>query len=314
MITRRKMLALSAAVGGASVLGLAAQEFLLPGQVASWQGIALGGQASMRIVHSDPAVAKNTLNLAITELRRLEKIFSLYDPESSISKLNKAGQLISPPIELVMVLKAARHISQASGGVFDVTVQPLWNFYSTKKTGHIKNVLPVMGQERINISQDKITMAKGQKITLNGIAQGAITDQLMAFFRREGFTDLLLGTGEISAIGQSEEKQPWRVALGNKDGPVIDIHNAALATSEPFPLGSDSDKSHFFNPRTGKSEHHFNRVSVIAPNATLADGLSTALMLSEETSWSELLSHFKTIPLTLHFERLDGSIGKVTSL
>ena len=308
MITRRHMLNITAAAGGISLLGFSLYGKSADVHVAKWQGIALGGKASMQVVHPDPAKAEAMIQSAVLELKRLEKIFSLYEANSSLVRLNEQGVLNMPPAELVMLLKTARQISIASDGLFDVSVQPLWDHYSKSLT----NIeVPIIGQQHIAISRQKITLKKGQKITLNGIAQGAITDHLMALFMEHGFNDLLLETGEISAIGHSQNDRPWRVALGEVDGPVIALENAAVATSVAVPIRPDSSLSHFFNPHTGLSENHFNRVSVVAPNATYADGLSTALMLSEEKNWPKIKAHFEEMPFSVHFERKDNSVGTI---
>ena len=45
-------------------------------------------------------------------------------------------------------------------------------------------------------------------------------------------------------------------------------------------FGADPRTHHLLDPRTGESANHYLSVSVIAPRATLADGLSTALYVS----------------------------------
>lgn len=305
MITRRHMLSITAAAGGVSLLNIDGFAMNAPHiQVATWRGIALGGTASMQILHEDAQIAQNMLKNAVTELKRLEQIFSLYDPASSLSKLNRDGYLNMPPIELVMLLKTARQISVASNGLFDVTVQPIWEKFES--AAPLEPGI-IIDQKQIKITKQKITLGQGQKITLNGIAQGAITDHLMALIKKNDFQNLLLETGEISALGQNKNMRPWRVALGNDDGPVVELNNAALATSEAIPLILGGSASHFFNPYTKLPENHFNRVSVIAPNATYADGLSTALMLCEENDWPKILNHFKSMSLRTYFERKDGT-------
>jgi len=305
MITRRHMLTIAAAAGGASLLGLSSHA---KAHVTKWRGVALGGEASMHVIHPDPIIAENMIKSAVNELRRLEKIFSLYDPASSLSKLNEESRLEMPPIELVMLLNSARQISEASNGLFDVTVQPLWDHYQSSSLAYPD---PIIGQKHMIIDRQAIILNQGQKITLNGIAQGAITDHLMEMFKNNGFSNLLLSTGEISAFGKNENNHFWSVALGHHGGTVLELNNAAVATSEAIPLKEGSSNSHFFNPLNGRNESYFNRVSVVAANATIADGLSTALMLSEEKNWPDIIDQFSSMPLSVHFERKDKSLGEI---
>ena len=64
--------------------------------------------------------------LAMAEIRRLERIFSLYLPDSALSRLNRDAVLKAPPFELLECLSIAGTVHQTSGGRFDPTVQALW--------------------------------------------------------------------------------------------------------------------------------------------------------------------------------------------
>jgi FAD:protein FMN transferase len=91
-----------------------------------WRGVALGARAAIRLAHPDPGEGRELLRRCVAEIERLERIFSLYRPDSALCRLNGAGSLDLPPFELVEVLSLAAEVSRASDGVFDVTVQPLW--------------------------------------------------------------------------------------------------------------------------------------------------------------------------------------------
>ena len=91
----------------------------------TWKGIALGADSNMTLFHKDKSYAKDSLNICINEIKRLENIFSLFDNNSSISQLNKEGYILNPPKELVEVLNFANNISENTNGAFDATVQPL---------------------------------------------------------------------------------------------------------------------------------------------------------------------------------------------
>ncbi len=115
MLTRRRFLAISAAV--APALALADT----PLHVET--GFALGATVTLRLFHPE---APRLAALALAEIRRLERVFSLYLPDSAVSRLNRDGRLESPPFELLDCLSLAGAVHSASGGRFDPTVQPLW--------------------------------------------------------------------------------------------------------------------------------------------------------------------------------------------
>jgi len=100
-------------------------------RLVRWEGIALGGPASIQLYHSDETVAQQAIAGALAELRRLEAIFSVYRADSAISLLNRQGRLEHAPADLLTMLERALSLAKVSGGVYDPTVQPLWNLYST---------------------------------------------------------------------------------------------------------------------------------------------------------------------------------------
>src|SRR5690606_13140937 len=94
-----------------------------------WQGVSLGGVATIRLHHPDRAAGQRLLDRVVAEARRLEMIFTLYDTGSVLCDLNRRGVLVGPPAELVNLLEQCDRVWRLTGGVFDPTVQPLWLCY-----------------------------------------------------------------------------------------------------------------------------------------------------------------------------------------
>ena len=58
------------------------------------------------------------------------------------------------------------------------------------------------------------------------------------------------------------------------------LNNQAMATSSPYGYFFDAlgyRHHHLFDPRSGRSSNRYRSVTVMAPSATFADGLSTAM-------------------------------------
>ena len=125
-INRRRFLSITAAMGGCLALGAAARA----AEPWEWRGSALGADACLRLYHPDRSAARALIRACLAELERLEAIFSLYRDDSALCRLNRDGGLAAPPPELVEVVALARSVSARSGGLFDVTVQPLWTLYA----------------------------------------------------------------------------------------------------------------------------------------------------------------------------------------
>ena len=118
--SRRRFLAISAAAACLAGRPLAAAATPL----VTWRGQALGAAASITLAHPDRALAQRLLAACAAEIQRLERIFSLYRPDSAISRLNAAGRLEAPPLELVELLARCAELSALTHGTFDATVQP----------------------------------------------------------------------------------------------------------------------------------------------------------------------------------------------
>ena len=83
----------------------------------------------MEIHHKDAAEAERLISVACAEARRLERLFSLYW-DSALVELNRTGILVDPAAEMVDLLSISQHYAKLTGGLFDVTVQPLWGLYA----------------------------------------------------------------------------------------------------------------------------------------------------------------------------------------
>ena len=108
-LTRRRFLAISACAGAMGTQAFAGAE------ITQWRTKALGAQMTLSLAHPD---AKDVADFVFAELRRLEGIFSLYQSELALSRLNREGALAAPPFELLECLGLAARVHDATGGLF----------------------------------------------------------------------------------------------------------------------------------------------------------------------------------------------------
>jgi thiamine biosynthesis lipoprotein len=299
MLQRRRFLSIAAACGAAIALprvGAAGE-----GQTSVWRGVAMGAVASMTLVHPDRTRAHTAIRSCVAEVERLESLFSLYRPASALSKLNAGGELADAPQELVELLSLALALARDSGGAFDPTVQPLYRLYAEHCTrdpagrpdaAAIERVRRLVDHRAVQIDGAAVRLRHpGMAITLNGIAQGYLADRIADLLRANGFDDVLVDLGEARALGQRPGGGPWIAALADPLRPgrtLLELplgegasHFPALSTSagSGTPFGADPRMHHLLDPHTGRSANHHVSVSVAAPRATVADGLSTALAI-----------------------------------
>ena len=212
-LTRRRALGLLAAAAG---LPLVLRATRATAEVVTWHGRALGAPATLILHHPHRPTAERLVAACVAELDRLEAILSLYRPASALCELNRTGALAAPPPALVSILADCRSFHAATAGAFDPTVQPLWRLYAThfQSGGDPAGPAPdavaaaraSVGLDAVHASPDRVVLARpGMALTLNGIAQGWITDRLIDLLRGAGVTSTLVDMGEIRALGT------WRV-------------------------------------------------------------------------------------------------------
>src|SRR5207249_2719917 len=92
-LTRRRALRIVAAAAGLPLVIAAVRATVPPGQLFNWQGEVLGAFSELTLWHTDAALARRTILKIRGEIARYERIFSLYQMDSEISRLNAAGEL-----------------------------------------------------------------------------------------------------------------------------------------------------------------------------------------------------------------------------
>ncbi|MEM9584354.1 MAG: FAD:protein FMN transferase [Pseudomonadota bacterium] len=215
---------------------------------------------------------QDDLAAAVAEIEKTEKLFSIYDPTSELSRLNKqGGGAIS--YETAQILSLCDRLHSLTGGLFDPTIQPIF------KAALKGSPLPwhLVGWKKLHLTRDQLHLAPGQQMTLNGIAQGYATDKVKDLLIARGYDKALVSVGEHAAIGG-----PFRLGLVDPEQGQVGtrvLENSAVATSSPLAMKMGRNP-HIFHPKGDRSPS-WSTVSVQADSAALADGLSTALCLAQ---------------------------------
>ena len=125
-------------------------------------------------------------------------------------------------------------------------------------------------------------------MSLNGIAQGYITDKVVELLRKNGIRRALVDMGEIRGF-DLDKRHTWQVGIRNPSDEekvllTVPLQNEAFATSGGY--GTTMDEAgrftHLFDPRTGVSTPRYRSISVMAATAATADALSTAFSIMDE--------------------------------
>ncbi|MEP2531563.1 FAD:protein FMN transferase [Shimia sp.] len=283
LMNRRRFLTIAAACAAVPAGAMSVE-------TATWRGQAMGAGTVMKLAGMSQSQAVPIFEMVEAELRRLEAIFSLYR-ESELVRVNRDGRLTAPSSELLEVLSLVDGLHRASGGVFDPTVQPMWLAHAEQRD--VRAVRAAVGWDRVGFDAAQVVLdGDGMALTLNGVAQGYVTDKITALLRAQGLRDVLMDMGEVAALGQRADGAAWDVGIADPDGRVLQrlqMRDRALATSavRGTVLGG---RAHILHPDGKAAEQAL--VSVSAPRAVVADGLSTALCLMSKTDGAAMVAQY----------------------
>jgi len=284
---------IAAALGSAGVLGEAAQARAPRARLYTGAALSFGTTVSVTVRHADEAVARRAIDAALAAVKRVQRLMSIHDAGSEVFRLNRDGVLNAPAPELLAVLRHARDLSQLTNGAFDITVQPLWQasrqaFGQGRPPSQAEreHARALVGWRHVEASRERVLLRKrGMRITLNGLAQGYAADLALRAVRQHGVAHALLDTGEFASAGAAEDR-PWTLGVPDPRAPgrmaaSFALDGRSVATSGDYEAAFTRDfvHHHIFDPATGGSPAELASVTVLAPTALEADGLSTAFMV-----------------------------------
>jgi thiamine biosynthesis lipoprotein len=270
-----------------------------------WRERALLGFGTtlwIKAAHENADQLEVALSAAVKAIRHVERQMSLFDPESSISRLNRTGRLEQADRDLLSVLRLSQRIGQQSAGSFDISMQPLWQVWSqANEAQRLPSAKEVAHAQRlVNLRAMSLTStsvhlnAQGMALSLNGVAQGYASDLAREALRKQGIRHALIDSGETSLLGQAPNTLPWRLKIedavanpGKPDqvrtgsGPVLQSDGRAMATSSDAHtvFSADRRNHHILDPRTGYSPQHWSSVTVLAPSCAMADALTKVFFM-----------------------------------
>jgi FAD:protein FMN transferase len=275
--------------------------------------IGFGTQLSLSAVHVDQGLLERALDAAVTRLRHIESVMSLFLPDSQVSVLNRVGQLHHPDSDLLAILRLAQSISRQSAGAFDVTVQPLWALWHQASlesrlpsAQQLQEAKALVDWQNVDLSDELVRFKRaGMGVTLNGIAQGYACDQARMVLKDHGIEHALLDLGEWSALGEARNIGIANPRQDNTLLTTVRLQSPKPGIARSLATSSDAQMSftpdhryhHIFNPETGASPALAASVSVLAESCALADALTKVFFMeaSKNASFDQWVDRSKAL-------------------
>ena len=270
--------------------------------------------------------AQEAADAAEEEIRRLDALFSVGEADSDIALLNANGQVLAEA-DTVALMERSLEVSDETGGAFDITIYPLmeaWGFttqnYRIPEQKTIDSLLEHVDADGVNVDEKSglLTLAEGTRIDLGGIAKGYTSSRIMEIFAKYDVVSGMVSLGgNVQVYRTKPDGSPWKVGIENPDPNAADyigtlaVSDAAVITSGGYERYFEQDGKvyhHILDPKTGyPAQSGLTSVTIVSPDGTLADGLSTALfVMGKETALSYWRAHADTFDCILVEE--DGTI------
>jgi len=259
----------------------------------------MGTYVTISLWAADEDEARRAGDAAFERIRAIERSMSDYDPGSELSRINREAFEHDVPVSDAMldVLEKSLKYAELSGGAFDITMRPLkmlWKAAGENKAlpddAAIRAALESVGSAKLRLDTRGRTirfLKASMQLDLGGIAKGYAVDLALAELRRQGIKSAIVNAGgDVATMGAPPAAECWKVGIQrpgrqNEMLPqVLQLSDGAIATSgdyERFVEVAGKRYSHIIDPVTGKPVEHMSSVTVIAPDATQADALATAL-------------------------------------
>ncbi len=260
----------------------------------------MGSRFDITVVDNDSIQANKDIQIAIDEIKRIEKIISSWDKNSQTSKVNQYAGIkpVKVNLELFNLIKRSIIISKLTDGAFDITyasMDRIWKFDGSMKEfpskEKIKKSVEKVGFQNIILNKKDTTVflkLKGMKIGFGAIGKGYAADMAKKLLQKKGVkSGIINASGDMNTWGKQPNGKDWQVAITNpfnknKAFGLLPLKHGAVVTSgnyEKFVKFNDKRYTHIINPKTGYPSSGIVSVTVFATKAELADALATSIFV-----------------------------------
>ncbi len=277
----------------------------------------MGNRFEISVVSEDEKWANERIENAILEINRIEQLLTTFKPTSQTNQINAQAGIkpVRVDKEVFELIQRSLRISNLTQGAFDITYgsidKSLWNFdvkmTSLPDKNTAKNMVKLIDYQKVSLNQNDYTVLLkdvGMRIGFGGIGKGYAAEMAKQLMIWEGVkSGVVNASGDLTTWGNQPNGKQWTIGIAdpnhkNKTFSSINISNMAVATSgdyEKFVVINGKRYSHTINPKTGLPVTGIKSVTIIAPNAELADSLATPVMVMGVKIGLDLINQIKGI-------------------
>ena len=258
----------------------------------------MGSHCEVVLDAAEAAKGRASAQLAIDEVRRIERKYSRYRTDSVVSQINAAAGKSSVDCdeETNSLLDFADSLFKTSRGLFDITsgvLRRAWDFKQERvpTAEMLAELLPLVGWGGVERQAGALRLPQaGMEIDFGGFGKEYAADRAATVLARSGARHGYVNlAGDLGIFGPKPDGRPWVIGIQDprqKDGicATIPVASGALATSGDYERFFEKDGKrycHVLDPRSGLTVTHWRSVSVLAPLAIVAGSCTTIAMLMQ---------------------------------
>ena len=263
----------------------------------------MGNIFEITVVNEVEQIAYDHIEAAVSEIQRIEKLLTTYDESSQTNLINRNAGIrpVKVEAEVFQLIERSLRISQITEGYFDISyggIDPsFWNFdremQQLPELALVKEHLKLVNYKNILLNESEQTVflkEKGMRIGFGGIGKGYAAEMAKKILQERGVVSgVVNASGDLTTWGKQADEKPWTIGIADPDNAALpfsymNITNTSVATSgnyEKFVMIGGKKYSHTINPKTGMPITGIKSVTIICPNAEIADAMATPVGIME---------------------------------
>jgi FAD:protein FMN transferase len=277
----------------------------------------MGNRFEITVFAGDPSFANECIEESITEIRRIEALLTTFNDSSQTNQINENAGIkpVKVDKEVIDLIQRSKRISEVTQGAFDITYgsidKRLWNFDKTMTSlpdaTTAKQLVRLINYRNVIIDDRKNTVflkEKGMRIGFGGIGKGYAAERAKSVLQGSGIkSGIVNAAGDLTAWGYQPGGKPWTIGIADPDAAWkpfshLDITNTSIATSgnyEKYILIDGKKYSHTIDPKTGLPVTGIKSVTIICPNAEIADAMATPVMIMGVKVGLDMINQVKNL-------------------
>lgn len=261
----------------------------------------MGNNFTISVVSEEESLAFENIELAISEIRRIEQLFTTYKSDSQTNLINENAGIKAVVVdkEVFDLIERSINISKITQGAFDISYgsidKSLWNFDKTMTSlpsaEQAKTMVHLINYNNIILDKSNYSVflkEKGMRIGFGGIGKGYAAEMAKKkLIENKVSSGIINASGDLTTWGVQPNGKQWTIGISNPDQPTaafsfIEISNKAVATSgnyEKYIMINGKKYSHTIDPKTGLPITGIKSVTIISSNAEFADAMATPIAI-----------------------------------